>query len=557
MRPFPLDLSSLSVGAEGVRNFLWPMSISEVKEFRDNLVRSLVDVTNKALSDGVRGAPELMAFQLYYFADLVTIYRAELLSARLEPLGWVVLPGESMPFWDSLLAGRSPEPPPILDQLRAGFPPKRFSHYLTKYRHKISKLVSKPAPKAAQAPRKTNSRDYLSTVSVPSKRIRHGRVNRQIIEQGVVATRRADIMSIMAAQEDRSVVLAEHRLWFRPVRGVAPAVMEPQLRSKVLQAVSGVFEQAGQPLPGFVADYAAGVLDQGTALCGVHLDRLRRSRLVPGRLWTGTCGNVWDRLLRIAVKERGGEVTGFSHSGGSEYRKDPYLAHKEYAAADRYVTYSRELVDCNTAQVDESLLYGPSKPEVVAPVLPSCKVRPPEQGRVDPAKVKSVMYVDNFIYGLDRMHMGPLIPDTVAVDWTARLLTQIREWGYEVIIKPHPGSRVPIHPEVVRLSGATVVTEPFEQALDRADLLLFDSQSSTTFNSALKTVKPMVYVDLGQWEWFPEALVAFTRRCPTVFAGPGEDNRLHVDWEALRAALVEAPARAGDTTFYNDFIRCY
>ena len=35
------------------------------------------------------------------------------------------------------------------------------------------------------------------------------------------------------------------------------------------------------------------------------------------RLWTGSGGNIWDLMLRHAVLEVGGEVTGHDHGGGS------------------------------------------------------------------------------------------------------------------------------------------------------------------------------------------------------------------------------------------------
>jgi hypothetical protein len=40
------------------------------------------------------------------------------------------------------------------------------------------------------------------------------------------------------------------------------------------------------------------------------------------------------------------------------------------------------------------------------------------------------------------VHATPLIPDVVLVDWEARLVARLLAWGYEVMVKPHPESRV-------------------------------------------------------------------------------------------------------------------
>ena len=94
-------------------------------------------------------------------------------------------------------------------------------------------------------------------------------------------------------------------------------------------------------------------------------------------------------------------------------------------------------------------------------------------------------YFDGVIY------YCPMMPDIALIDWQLRLLSHLSKLGYEILVKPHPESQIDV-PEFFKDSiGVKVLTEKFEKAYKKADILLIDYPGSTTFGFALKTKKPV------------------------------------------------------------------
>jgi len=144
-------------------------------------------------------------------------------------------------------------------------------------------------------------------------------------------------------------------------------------------------------------------------------------------------------------------------------------------------------------------------------------------------------------YPGEMLHYFPLLPTPVAADWHARLISNVRGWGYEMLLKPHPGSHYPIPPAFTEELGARLLTERFERVLADADAVMFDSPMSTTFGVALASEKPVILIDLGRAIFRPEARALLEKRCRIVKAWFDETNRLQIDWDELRRAIAEAP----------------
>jgi hypothetical protein len=96
--------------------------------------------------------------------------------------------------------------------------------------------------------------------------------------------------------------------------------------------------------------------------------------------------------------------------------------------------------------------------------------------------------------------------------------------------------------------------ESFEKVWKTADLLLFDYPSSTTFGVALRTTKPIVLIDFGQFDWLPAAAQGLRQRCAVVDGRIDGRNRLMVSWEALQGAIARAPALVASTAFRRAFL---
>ena len=119
--------------------------------------------------------------------------------------------------------------------------------------------------------------------------------------------------------------------------------------------------------------------------------------------------------------------------------------------------------------------------------------------------------------------------------------------------KPHPGSVSLPRDGFTQAFGGRTLTEPFDQVMHLADAFIFVTSQSTPFISILAESKPVVFIDLGLFEWVPEAYEMLGRRCRIVRGRFDEDNRAQVDWDELRNAISEA-GDLTDTAFADNYL---
>ena len=142
-------------------------------------------------------------------------------------------------------------------------------------------------------------------------------------------------------------------------------------------------------------------------------------------------------------------------------------------------------------------------------------------------------YFDGVIY------YCPMMPDIALIDWQLRLLSHLSKLGYEILVKPHPESQIDV-PEFFKDSiGVKVLTEKFEKAYKKADILLIDYPGSTTFGFALKTKKPLIFIDFSYMQWHLKEKELLKKRCYIVKGKFLIDNRAAIDWNDLNLSLIE------------------
>jgi hypothetical protein len=66
--------------------------------------------------------------------------------------------------------------------------------------------------------------------------------------------------------------------------------------------------------------------------------------------------------------------------------------------------------------------------------------------------------------------------------------------------------------------------------------------NASSFYGLLSTDHPCVVADTGLHRLQPEAFEMLQRRCGYVRCLQDENNRLQLDWDALRSAIEEAPS---------------
>lgn len=524
-----LDPAKAVIGREGVADFYWPLPLTSLTALRDGFTPALVTILKAARAERLEGATAAMLLSHHLVTEVMAVFQAAALAEALSGKA-VIWPAQSR-LWRAFAEGTLPGPAPLIGRLRQG------------PRHR-SPLLQRVAPLARRI--------------AAWRTAGHLRFRAHCPREGIVSTRFTDALILdHAAASDTAVTHVHLSYWFAPVPAEESERLAPdrRLATAILAAVADAFYTRGVPLNDIARRYLEDYLLTTIALVEVHLRRLGDGKIrLPRELWTGSAGNIWDRILRQVTRDAGGKVTGHDHATGSGHFHNPWNYFLEFVALDRFVTDHAAKADAARRQADPALLPESVLPEIQ--VIPSRRplTKTPETAAAAsaPGAGRRIMYVST-LYSGESLHLLPLPADMVVLDWQARLLAQLAEWGFEVLHKPHPEGEAP-PAGLGRFGNYRRIDAPFEKVWGSADLLLFDYPSSTTFGFALRTAKPVVLIDAGQFDWLPAAARDLGRRCAMVPATFDAQNRLTVDWPALREAIERAPRLADDTAFCRHFL---
>jgi hypothetical protein len=221
----------------------------------------------------------------------------------------------------------------------------------------------------------------------------------------------------------------------------------------------------------------------------------------------------------------------------------------EFVCCDRFIVDSPAKAAAAEQQADARLLFE----EKCAIVLLCREKAPISTTQIAPKPQRRVMYVSSSYPG-EMTHLNPVLPTVMSVDWQARLFAEISAWGDTLIHKPHPEGAIRPPAALYEIPGCSQNSAPFEAVRGEADVLLFDSLSSTAFDFALRSDMPIVVAHFDRRRWLPEAALALKARCAVVEGAIDGQNRLQIDWQELRRAFDLAPALRADTTFRDRFL---
>ena len=285
------------------------------------------------------------------------------------------------------------------------------------------------------------------------------------------------------------------------------------------------------------------------------LGRLRATRRLPHRIFTGTGSKRMSRALGLEVIRRGGEATRCDHGGSLLLLHGPdYMALNELSVSSRFV------VATPTAAASPELLAGIKR---VAPLV-TCSV---DSAAGDPgldvgasAFVRSpssgarrrAMYVPSVFYGLHQAS-PPVLAGPLYLDWQARLVAMLQDMPIDLLCKPHPGGHKP-PAELNPLRNAQVMSAPFEQAVADADVLIYDFPATTTLAVGLCTDRPIVLIDHGTMLFNPSLADEIAARCTVVRCTYDDRNLPVVSGTSLEAAICDGPVAADPTYFRRLFL---
>ncbi len=527
-----LDIGKLEVGREGIEPFYFPVRHEQLREYRDALLQGCFEGL-AALLPGQREEVELALVPILEFVrEAMALFYAHAVigAARADGVDGFSVP-EAFALMRARIGGEVPSPRQrrTWRLLARGIPDPRWRRPLRLGRNLILRDEFSRRPPAL-----VDMRGSIVTPAVSPLIRRHAR------------------------SVPERVHLVPPRYWFQPlspgaVAGAATHALAPEVTEVLLQAVARAYGHAGEQMPGDQREFLSRWLVEVSGLCRLYLERLLAAPArIPARLWTGTGGIIWMRLLRLACRRLGGEVTGHEHGTASGQATSISLGLWEFEFCDRFVTFTDELAKLLQREWHHRYRIGQPAPEIVSITGLEGGREPPERPRADRAvsgrEIRRVMYLNTEYYG-DSPGLTPAFPDPVWVDWQARLMTLLREAGFEVLLKPHPES--PIHPgSNFEALADRVLWQRFEAVQEQADAFLFDWPQTTTLVQAMATSRPIVIIDFGFTVLEPEAEARLRQRCAVIPGWLDEQGRARVDPGLLREAFTEAVSKTGDREYF-------
>lgn len=514
-----LDPDRLLLGPDGVKPWNWPHRHEEHWALSRELVMRLVNILRETDRNGPPSARNitLLSSRLLAVVTSLAYWSAVAREAgrhRISPR-----PGPSAPLASLVLEDRVPDRDRIIDVLASGaragagarFPWLRMARELIErdgYRRRPLSLVD--------------------------------------LEREIVTVARQPLIDRAAQAEKRPINLTPLAYWFpavpasaRAAIGSRPLDREPV--NRFVDALAGAFRETGLDLRPSACDFLTDMIGEGCRWIDFHLERIEaRSLALPKRLWIGSSGIIWNRLLASRVRANGGHVTAFDHAQGADLTCDTLFAFNEAQSVDRFVTFSQAHA-ANYRAAFPAMAIANKAPEVlVAP--PGDRPAGHIETTVSQANVgvRSALYVAPLVPSSE---VGPygLMTAAPSFDWQARLVSMLLEQDLTVGLKPHPESPVRHPAYFSSIPGVSMLAGRSEEHLPNHDVVIIDFPFQTTFGQALRAGRPIVFIDLGFARYTPQQRRKLECRCAVVEGRFDRTGRVQVDPGRLASAISLAP----------------
>jgi len=515
----------MRLDARGVTGFCWPVSKQELTTVRDSMLRPIADLARGDDMD----ARLMRMLSLYFTGEVRMLYRLWAVDRRLSAAGHRFLGPAGDRLLPALQAKRAPKQHPLIDQLEAGLP-----------------LVRRPLRQWL-----TRARIGMRWNGFSPGAMRAWRPDRDIacIQDITLIHRHAQLV-------DEPVHYVKPQRWL--CTSHTPEQNGSGVGGETLHAAMAVaeagFEAGGEPLPGFLADYLRQFLADTSALVQMRMEALMARPDLPRRLWTGSGGGIWSRMLRHAVLRKGGEVTGHDHGSGLAHVMPLSTPLTELESCQVFTTFTPTHAAELQRNIRQDLMVQASPPKIVGLPVDDAS-RGSRKTRSGPRGApKRVMYLSQCYLG-ERLHFYEMLSDPVQLDWQVRLFAELTSRGYTMVLKWHPECHTAVPSYFIGTPGVELLREPLEQVLDQCDVVLMDTSMSTVFRNVLVTDTPLVLIDLQREIWTDKSRELIGSRAPLVKGWFDETNRVCVDWDQLQAA-IEAAVELTDPTFFDTYWAC-
>jgi hypothetical protein len=291
--------------------------------------------------------------------------------------------------------------------------------------------------------------------------------------------------------------------------------------------------------------YRSRALDLIATTAQVHLDKaladmaaLRNVRL-PDEIWSGSGGLYAPRAVGLEVLRRGGRVTRFDHGTPREFVETAELTTLlELSVSSEFVLATAQAAAICRERIDSSRLDLPRPVAIRGGNGDPIYAGGPRQRPPKPAGARlRVVYAPTQLLGF-RQLVPALPPDVIYLDWQMRVAEALRVLDVDFICQAHPEGLLKDRPHPLA-EVAMTLRGNFEAQLHAADVFVFDCPTTTTLWQAACTDARIVFLDIGAGTLAPPVAKLVAARATVIPVAHDEDNRMLLDGDRLRAAVLE------------------
>jgi len=526
-----LDAGKRLYTKDGVNNFFYPVSRQTHLDFSVDIIKAYCEVINKHNDNADINLYKV--FGKYFIAEVISVFQGLCLKKGLEEFEYDYQIPTEWRSWPALLEAKPPKLPPYIKALKTklkkpNYIKKIFNLTFLKRLMKVASIKS-------------------GGMNVDGLKIKP--ITDSVIRNDIISTQRTHLITRHAEEVHDDVVFCRSTKWFDSidVKGCAKGYQFSQIDKDLLEVTKKIIEKHGIHIDQYLDDYFADIIKKSMPYLSYYIRALCAKENLPQRLWIGTSGNIWDSMLKVAVKRNGGYVCGHDHGTGHAHFASPTMGIIELWGSDEFYTFSSEL---EKVAAPWSFM-GPKTVKVIEPKNKEDK-KPLFTRTID--QVQKIFLLST-VYEKDRGRLHPLMPDIVQLDWQARFIAFMKNKNYDVIIKSHPESSFKTPKSFEDTLGAQINSERFEEVFETADLFIFDYICTSTFTEALKTNIPIMIIDFGDIPWSDKALKLAVKRCAFIKGTCDKDNRLQIDWDCFNAEVKNATDRSNNREFYEYYYK--
>ena len=526
----------MEVDEDGIKDYVWPISNQERRGFATHLAESFANVLKESDNGDGRETLPYCFMGTRFLVPIIALFQGDLLRERSITENLDIKVPQDWQYWPVLLKEKTPEEPAFLKIIQNGPEKVNYTQKLFKFSavKRLWKILSFK-----------KSGLQLGDLKIKS-------VTSDVLKNSIVATQRSSLVIAHASEEKKEVVFCRSNRWFE---SISDEELEKSielnnriLEKKIFDAIKSGYEKYGIELKPHSIRFIQNLLSKGPAIMRIHYERLlEKTETLPKEIWTGTTGQYWDTMLRVAVMKNGGIAKAHDHGSGCAYVLYPLRGITEYWGCDEFVTFNRFNAEEITRDAKAYPRYDNKFPKFTS-IKPTGVIK---RIKDTDKKPETIFYMAT-LYDNDRGRPGPGNTNNFIVDWGVRLSAFLKESSYKPVVKIHPETKFMPPKFIEENLGVKVTKEPFTNIMQDADVVIFDCIFTTAFTDCLATDIPIVLIDFFGFPWTEKGKELIQKRCEIVEADY-IDNRAQPNWNAIDQAIQQAPQKCKNHDFYETY----